>query len=366
MKRWLLACTAVAAWVCVAVGTGAVRGEEIPKDYRNTVRKGLDWLAKAQMADGHWEAGGGAYPVAMTGLSGVALLMEGSTIREGRYASNIRKATDWCMGISQRNGLLSPLNNSGRGYMHDHGYAMLFLACVYGEEEDGERRRKLEAILTRAVEFTGKAQSSYGGWYYTSKQEGGDNDEGSTTVTQVQALRACRNAGIVVPKGIIEKSQKYLHECTTSEGGIIYSRAQGVNSGARPALTAAAIACAFNSGEYTSADVKKWFKYCKTAIPRLGGGRGGHDEYTQYYYAEAVYMLGEEGWAKLFPDSTESARLTWSKYRKDTFDFLKRAQGSDGSWSGSGMWGHIGPVYASSMALTMMQLDKGVLPIFQR
>jgi hypothetical protein len=354
------------AAACVCVTAGAVRGDQMPKEYRETVRKGLDWLAKAQMADGHWEAPGGAYPVAMTGLSGVALLMEGSTVREGKYANNVRKAADWCMSISQRNGLISPLNNSGRGYMHDHGYAMLFLACVYGEEEDSERRRKLEAILTRAVEFTGKAQSSHGGWYYTSRQEGGDNDEGSTTVTQVQALRACRNAGIVVPKGIIEKSIKYLHECTTPQGGIIYSLANGINSGDRPALTAAAIACGFSSGEYNSPDVKKWFKYCKSAIPSLGGGRMGHDEYTNYYYCEAVYMLGDEGWAKMFPDSRESDRITWTKYRKDTFDFLKRNQNGDGSWSGSGMWGHIGPVYATSMALTMMQLDKGVLPLFQR
>ena len=77
-------------------------------------------------------------------------------------------------------------------------------------------------------------------------------------------------------------------------------------------------------------------------------------------------MLGEEGWAKMFPDSSEGQRITWSKYRKDTFDFLKRSQNGDGSWSGSGSWGHIGAVYSTSMALTMMQLDKGVLPIFQR
>jgi hypothetical protein len=363
MKRLLPVSVALLAWLCVP---GPARGDQLPKEYRETVRKGLEWLAKAQMADGHWEAAGGAYAVAMTGLSGVALLAEGSTIREGKYATNVRKAADWLMSISQRNGLISPLNNSGRGYMHDHGYAMLFLACVYGEEEDGERRRKLEAILTRAVEFTGRAQSSHGGWFYTSRDEGGDADEGSTTVTQVQALRACRNAGIVVPKGIIEKAIKYLHDCTTAQGSVVYQYSQGTLGGGSAALTSAAIACGFSSGEYNSPDVKKWFKFCKSAIQPLGQGRMGHDEYTNYYYCEAVYMLGEEGWAKMFPDSSEGQRITWSKYRKDTFDFLKRSQNGDGSWSGSGSWGHIGPVYCTSMALTMMQLDKGVLPLFQR
>ncbi|HEV3258757.1 MAG TPA: prenyltransferase/squalene oxidase repeat-containing protein, partial [Gemmataceae bacterium] len=311
MRKSAVVVSAAALVVAVALlGSHPGRAEEIAPEYRKAISKGLDWLAKDQHRDGHWDASGGQYPVAMTGLSGIALLMEGSTIRDGKYAENIRRATDWLMSCTQRTGLISPLANNGRGYMHDHGYALLFLACVYGEEEDSDRRRKLEGILTRAVDFTGKAQSSKGGWYYTSRQEGGDSDEGSTTITQVQALRACRNAGIVVPKGIIEKSQEYLKKCTTEHGGVIYSLSSG-GGGERPALTAAAIACAFNSGEYNAQIAKRWLKYCQTAIPILGGNRMGHDEYTQYYYAQVAYMLGEEGYGKLFPDSRASERLTW-------------------------------------------------------
>src|SRR5262249_3551814 len=155
----------------------------------------LDWVARAQHRDGHWDANGGAYPTTMTALGGMVFLMQGSTIREGKYADNIRRACDWLMNNSQRSGLISPLDNSGRGYIHDHGYALLFLACVYGEEEDGDRRRQLEGILTRAVDFTGKAQTKRGGWGYTSAAEGGGFDEGSTTITQLQAIRAARNAG---------------------------------------------------------------------------------------------------------------------------------------------------------------------------
>ena len=344
-----------------------LQAEEILREYQDCVNKGLQWLAKVQDRDGHWEAPGGAYPVAMTGLSGIALLMEGSTLRAGKYADNIRRATDWLTNVTQRNALISPLNGSGRGYMHDHGYALLFLAQVCGEEEDNERRRGLEDLLTRAVGFTGKAQTRRGGWGYVSAVDGGGMDEGSVTITQVQALRACRNAGIAVPKGIIEGAQKYLKDCTTANGGVIYSLANG-GGGERPALTAAAIACAFNAGDYDSAQVKKWFQYCRRAMPRLGGGgaRMGHDEYTQYYWAQSVYLLGDDGWAKLFPESSSGDRITWSKYRKDTCDFLRQSQNSDGSWSGTGMWGQIGAVYSTSMALTILQLDKATLPIYQR
>jgi len=341
----------------------SLQADELPPNYQDVVNKGLAWLAKAQLRDGHWEASGGAYPVAMTGLSGVALLMEGSTLRDGKYSDNVRRATDWLMNVTQRNGLISPLNGMGRGYMHDHGYALLFLALVFGDEEDNDRRRHLQDVLTRAVDFTGKAQTPRGGWGYVSSSDNGGFDEGSVTVTQVQALRACRNAGIVVPKQIIDKGLKYLRDCTTANGGVTYTISGG---GERPALTAAAIACSFNAGEYDSPVVKRWFKYCRSMLPQLGGGRMGHDEYTQYYWAQCVYMLGDEGWARLFPDSGTRDQITWSKYRKETFDFLRSAQSSDGSWSGSGSWGGIGPVYATAMGLTIMQLDKATLPLYQK
>src|SRR5213079_2106497 len=134
--------------------------------------------------------------VTMTAISGMAMLMEGSTIREGKYRDHIRRAVDWLMARSMPNGLLGNPNIPGEAgrYMYGHGFALLFLSRVYGEEEDGDRRRKLEDMLTRAVLFSGKAQTSRGGWGYVSAADGGDFDEGSVTITQVQALRATRNA----------------------------------------------------------------------------------------------------------------------------------------------------------------------------
>src|SRR2546422_9976 len=173
-----------------------------------------------------------------------------------------RRATDWLMERSQANGLLANPNiaaEAGR-YMYGHGFGVLFLSQVYGEEEDNERRRKLEDFLTRAVDFIGKAQTTRGGWYYTSAADGHDMDEGSVTVTQMQALRAAKNAGIVVPKSIIDKALKYLENSTTEGGGVIYSLSQAggrAMGGGQPALTAAAVACAFSSGEYNGALPKK-------------------------------------------------------------------------------------------------------------
>jgi hypothetical protein len=343
------------------------RAEELSPEYRAAIKKGLEWVARQQHRDGHWEANGGQYPSAMTALSGMVLLMEGSTLREGKYADNIRRAVDWLTERSQRNGLLANPNNAleaGR-YMYGHGFGTLFLAQVYGEEEDNDRRKKLEDILTRAVDFIGKAQSSRGGWYYTSAADGHDQDEGSVTITQMQALRAAKDAGIAVPKSIIDRALKYLENSTTEGGGVIYSLSQAggrAMGGGQPALTAAAVACAFSSGQYHSPLAKKWIQFCHAHVPIGNVHRFNHDEYTQYYYAQALYMLGDDGYAKLFPNSRESERLTWSKYRKTMFDHLARTQSSDGSWNG----GYIGQIFATTAYLTILQLDNGTLPIYQR
>lgn len=336
-------------------------------DIDASVDKGLEWLRKNQMPDGHWEVPGGQYPTSMTALAGMCLLMEGSTVREGKYSDNLHKAVTWFMQRSQANGLLGNPNNPTESsrYMYGHGFGLLFLASAFGEEEDAERRKKLETMLTKAVEFCGKAQTDRGGWGYLSAKEGNNFDEGSVTITQLQALRAARNAGIVVPKSIIDKSVKYLRDSTTPRGGVIYSLANGGGVAAgqeRPALTAAAVACAFAAGQYKDEYAKKWIRFCKDNIP-VGRNRVQHDEYQSYYFAQAVYVLGDDRYGDLFPDQTDPKTwLTWSGYKEVMYDHLKSQQNPDGSWSS----GYIGPVFSTTVNLTILQLDKGVLPIYHR
>ncbi len=359
--------------VVFAAAASRGRGDEIPEKYREMVRKGLAWLAKQQQRDGSFSANGGNYPSAMTALGGMAFLMEGSTYTQGKYSEQIRKATHWLMDRvqkgNQRDGLIgNPDNQQERArYMYGHGFGLMFLACVYGDVANAKTQERLKDILTRGVKYTINSQSSKGGFYYTSRMEGGDRDEGSVTITQVQALRACRNAGIPVPKQVIKNVYKYLKDCTSPRGAIYYSYQQKQE---RPAITAAGIACLFNAGEYKDELGKKWLKYCRDTIPpRLGAGNGGirigHDEYTHYYYAQCVYILGETGWEKLFGPTPAKERVTWTAYRDSLFDQLLSSQNADGSWSAGGGFG-VGPVYSTALWLTVLQLDKGILPLYQR
>src|SRR5262245_42867284 len=111
--------------------------EEVPAEYRRTIDRGLTWLANQQRADGRWEANSGHHPVSMTSLAGLALLMEGSTLREGKYHKHLNKAANWLLGSARSSGLIdNSTDEVGSRSLFGHGHAMLFLACAAGELPD--------------------------------------------------------------------------------------------------------------------------------------------------------------------------------------------------------------------------------------
>ena len=309
-----------------------------------SIGKALDYLAREQRRQGYWEANGGQYRVAMTALAGMALASEGSTPSRGRFAPQIKAGVEYLLDTARPNGLIGYKDDYH--YMYGHGFSMLFLSQIFGEEEDAERRDRIRDVLTKAVQFCGEAQTTKGGWGYVSAKDGNDFDEGSTCITQVQGLRGCRNAGIPVPKEIIDRAIDYIKECTLPDGGVQYSIRGG---GARPAITAAAVACMFSSGEYESPYVKKLLGYCeKNVWPGVSRTQYyGHWHYTHYYFSQVIYRLDEK---------------EWPKYKKDIATEILAKQSATGAWNE----GHIGPVYTTAINVTLLQLDNGYLPIYQK
>ena len=341
---------AVALSCSAMFGLGAPAAAAPAKDpqVKAKVKLALDWLAREQRRQGYWEANGGQYRVAMTALAGNAMLCEGSTTTRGRYAKNSRLAVDYLLEMVQPNGLCGYENDYH--YTYGHGFSMLFLSQVYGEEEDANRREELKKALTKMVEFSGNAQTSAGGWGYVSAKDGNGFDEGSTCITQVQGLRACRNAGIPVSKEIIERGKKYVWDCTIKTGdqagGVQYSIRGG---GARPPITAAGLAAMFNAGEYDTEQTKLMLAYCeKNVWPGQNQAQYfGHWHYAHYYYAQVMYRMGDEKWNKYFADISKD---------------ILRKQSASGAWKE----GHVGPVYTTAMNATILQIDNGFLPIYQR
>jgi hypothetical protein len=310
------------------------------------IKQGLDWVAKTQSPiRGNWVAP--AYPTAMAALAGTALICSGSTTTQGPYAKNIRRAVDFLLGksMANANGLIGDPRTDNR-YTYGHGFAMLFLSQVLGEEQDEETREELVDALTKAVDFSCNAQTKSGGWGYVSAKDGNDFDEGSTTITQVQGLRGCRNAGIPVPAEVIESAKKYIYDCKNPDGGISYSSRNRGSS--RPAITAAALASLYNAGDYDSQFVPPMLEFCKKSLHGITDGTRsfGHWHYTYLYYSQVIYRQGPKEWAP---------------FRDKLYDKIVGEQNEEGFWAGN-----IGPIYVTSCNLIMLQLDKGFVPIYQR
>ncbi|MGK0202166.1 MAG: squalene cyclase [Planctomycetota bacterium] len=317
----------------------------VTPEIQKAILRGQAWLESNQAADGSWRNGGsyGTYPAAMTAMGGMAILAGGSTPTRGKHWQQVRKATEWLLKrIDAQTGFITLRQQEQRG-MYGHGLATLFLASVYGMEEDQRTQKRLKRVLDGAVALISNSQSAAGGWYY---QPSSTDDEGSVTVTQIQALRACRMAGIVVDKKTINRAVNYIKRCQNPDGGICYKLSMK-GSQSKPALTAAGVAVLYNAGVYDDQPfVDNAVKFCKRRL-KVSVDNTGHHYYTILYWSQVLYQRGGKD---------------WDDYYNRAGAWLLKQQAKDGSWSGDG----IGSVYGTAVALTILQMPHSLVPIYQR
>jgi hypothetical protein len=312
--------------------------------HAGAVRKGIEFLLRTQSDDGSWLSDGqtGRYPVAMTSLAGLALLAAGNTSYSGPHSSSVRNAAEFIvLRADQETGLIS-VQEPGRP-MFGHGYAMLFLAQVYGTEAQTPLRRRIRNVLERAVGLTVRAQAESGGWYYTPDS---DQDEGAVTVTQAQGLRACANAGIPVPEHAMDLALGYLRASANPDGGIAYRA--GVPGASRPAITCAAVATLYATGIYEGDFVEGALRYALANTQMASPSRAGstHFLFSHLYLSQVMYFR---------------AGAEWDDYFREVSAWFLAAQDQDGSWRGE----YIGRVYGTATALLVLQLPNNNLPILQ-
>lgn len=345
-KPRILACIAVIA-CAISTPVSAIAGERLPEGInvqtRAAIDRGLAYLGRMQDRQGSWsnQGGYGQYPVAMTSLAGLALLMDGNTTTQGRYAPQVDRAARFLLRAAAPNGLIGIPSAASRP-MFGHGFAMLFLSQLMGVTEDRVRADEIRDVLAAGVRLTGRSQSSAGGWIYTPD---GRSDEGSVTITQVQALRSCRNVGITVPKNVIDRAMEYLANSQNSDGGIRYTVRQR-GGGSRPPITAAAVCCWYNAGQYDNPRAKRALAYCRKHL-KPESVTTGHDFYAHLYLAQALFV-GDDPW--------------WDEYYPKRRDFLLSLQSTDGSWFADG----VGDAYGTAIGLIILQLPYNQLPIMQR
>ncbi len=326
---------------------------EVTPELRPAIERGIEYLVSTQDRDtGSFGGREAAGRIAVTGLSCLALMANGSTDSRGRFGANVSASLRYLIrNVSKDLGYIFTAEDD-LSRMHGHGFATLALAEAYGmfgvrRTKDDAPARELGDGLRRAVRLIENSQTAEGGWYYEPKPDG--NHEGSVTICMLQALRSARNAGIAVRSEVIKRAIGYVEKSQNADGSFAYSLHERRSS---VALTAAALATLNAIGEYDGAVVARGMDYL-TRNFESNQKRGEWYFYANAYAAQAFYQARD--------------RRVWERFFPMLRDDLLLKQAPDGSWDQPGtQWRSYGPAYSTACALLILQIPYRYLPIFQR
>jgi len=321
----------------------------VSKDAQTAIENSLEFLGKAQAADGSYGDRNGSGNVAVSALAGLAFLAAGHQPGRGRYGRNVARITDYLVarGRAGKSGYLQNADPFlSHSAMYQHGFGALFLSEVHGTFPDPERQAKVRDMLEKAILLTVKSQNREGGWRYEPQPA---NADVSVTVAQLMALRAAKNAGIYVDKAAVDKCVDYIKGCRMADGGFCYMKDQR-QTGSQFPRSAAAVVGLYSAGIYEGEYIEKGLKYLMRYLP-VGAKnqfdmRQDHYFYGHYYAALAMWTAGGNFWAEWFPAIRNE---------------LLAKRNNQGVWDD-----FYGNSYATSMAAIILQLPNNYLPIMQK
>jgi hypothetical protein len=302
----------------------------------------------------------------VTALAALAWMSGGSTTNRGPHQTNVTRAIEYLLACTEREGDEHP------GYVHDRqdtisrmhgqGLAAMALAEAFTSSPEVTLGKRISATLTLTIARIESSQGAEGGWYYDPFRTAAH--EGSVTVSLVQALRAARNAGVLVDGEVIARAVKYLERSQAKErgadgslprdfGGFRYSLVDHQTS---VALTAAALSTLHATGVYDGPVVRDGYDYIwrKLAAREVDLARGDTSAHPAFPFYERFY-LSQALWQS--PDQRLFER--WGPAERQR---VLARQRPDGSWSDP----QYGDCYATAMNCLFLAIPEGLLPIFQR
>lgn len=337
---------AIGCWLAAACVLPAVDlADPLTPPAKAAIDKGLAFLAANQRTDGSFgDQLGGASGV--VGAISIAFMAAGHVPGEGQYGQVTGKATQYLLSCLQTNGLVYR-PESGGPPMYNHGLATLALAEIWGMTGDP----RVQSAVQKAVDLICSTQNRKGGWRYQPKIA---DDDLSVTVMQLMALRAARDAGISVPKEVIDLGIDYVKRCQNpkrngKDGGFAYT--PGGESGF--ARTGAGVTSLQVAGDYRSIEVQEGVEYlleCEPVGKRKDAGQE-HFWYGAYYATMGVYQAqsigswGRNAWAQWYPAITKR---------------IVDSQGADGKWPGPN------GLYPTAMAVVVLAIPYRYLPLYQK
>ncbi len=317
----------------------------ISREARAAIDLAQQFLASQQKSDGSFYGGNGKR-AGIVAAGVLAWMVNGNLPGEGKYGRNVAKGVDYILSCAQPSGLL--FKGQTGHVMYEHGLAAICLGEAWGQTQD----KRIYDKLKKAIDLIVRCQNDKGGWRYQPRVA---DDDLSVTVIQLLALRAAKDAGMAVPKEVIELAVKYVESCRSRKDKDGFSGfGYKPHGGKKWSTTAAGVMSLLLCGEYKPSQVKDGLDYLMHVREKKEDKQWF--VYAHYYAAMAMYQTGNQGkkyekyWKKWYPSI--SKELIQSQVKKGR---------SRGRFTKSNM-----PIWGTGMCTLILGIPYRYLPIYQR
>jgi hypothetical protein len=332
------------------------------------VAAALAWLARAQSADGRWDANrfgagqeqrvlghdrGGAGRNADTGISALALLAllgAGHSHQQGEFQPVVRRGLEFLIRSQAADGNLF---GQSTFYAQMYCHSMATFALAEAQAMSGDAR--LEPAIDKAIEFSLRAQhAATGGWRYKP----GDTGDTSQLGWQIMALASAERAGSQVAAQAWTRVGRFLKSVRRGpRGGLASYRPDGP---ATTSMTAEALYCRLLLQEmgYETVDEQSADEATKQLLAALPDA-GRINLYYWYYATLALHHRQQ---------ANDQARAAWQKWNDALTATLINTQVADGpdagSWNTTTEWGgYGGRVYTTAVAAMCLEVYYRYAPL---
>lgn len=320
-------------------------------------RNALAFLAESANPDGSF---GKSHTRMQTGLAVLAFLSQGRAPGDGEYGEVIARAADWLVKAQAVTGFIGDRDLP----TESHAVATLALIEMIGMHNDPALDRKSYRAALSGLEYTLSTQDkAYGGRYnggWRAETRSKVNDR-KVSAWQLDVMRAMEICGTRISRSALLRGVAFMKASWKPRdekynrydiGGFSYD-AEGLPV---RSISAAGFYCmeVFDEPMSDRRLTAQWF----ANNPPIWNGP--HFFYTQFFAVRALKFHAAA-------DGAAEARERYDDYFREVTDILHNQQRADGSFSlppGNAEYTKaMGPVYATAMAVLILNCDRNLLPI---
>jgi len=320
------------------------------KGVDTSVLPALEWLARHQESDGHWDGEkyeGEDTDAGITGLATIAFLGCGFTERTGKYKMTVVRAVNWMKSQQGEDGCIGRSSTKG-GLGYHHAICGMALAQAWAMGRIVSTGNAAQKAVDYSVNIH---QVPYSGWRYSPREE----PDMSVTGWFVMQLKSAKVAGLKVPGESFQGAINFLDKVTDTtnySGRAGYQTKEQVNR----TLTAVALTSRLFMGWKPQEPMLRGAaEYIMESLPDWNGRNEGVNFYYWYYASLAMFQMGPDYWNK------------WNTAMKNALIPTQRKGGDeDGSWDPVGQWSSRGGrVYSTALGALCLETFMLYNPLYK-